>query len=137
MLLTRLKSPLCIGANCEIFIPCSEAPCFNSGECTNANDYSDYSCLCPTTHTGENCETVIPCENSPCQNNGTCTNANDFSSYSCECPETHTGTNCEVLVPCSIAPCQNDGPCANWYVYDLGLSGYLCTCGDSHTESEE
>ncbi|XP_041478054.1 uncharacterized protein LOC121425992 [Lytechinus variegatus] len=39
----------------EEFDPCDSSPCQNGGECSSAD--GQYSCQCPSTHTGTNCET--------------------------------------------------------------------------------
>jgi hypothetical protein len=126
------------GKDCETFIPCSDAPCQNEGECSDLEDFSDYTCACGvnnatslTTHTGKDCETFIPCSDAPCQNDGECADLEDYSDYECTCAvnnstdlTTHTGKDCETFVPCSDAPCQNDGECGDLEDY----SDYECTC---------
>ena len=50
------------GYDCETFIPCSAVPCQNNGTCTNAEDYSYYTCTCEEhQYTGHDCELIVPC----------------------------------------------------------------------------
>lgn len=100
---------------------CTSVPCQQSAPCTNVGT-NDYSCACPSSHSGKNCQTNIDdCAPNPCMQGAACTDLN--SDYSCACPTGYTGKNCETAVSTTCTKtCQNGGTC------QLSNGVAVCSC---------
>ncbi|CAC5400905.1 unnamed protein product [Mytilus coruscus] len=74
---------------------CEGSICENNGTCVDG--VFNYTCTCPSSHTGFHCESDIDfCQyvDLPCRNGGTCIDG--LFDYKCACPLKHIGDHCDI-----------------------------------------
>ena len=88
--------------------PCSSAPCFNGGTCTNNNGF--FICNCVSGFSGVRCQTNTDnCLQNPCQNGGTCVDG--LNTFTCQCRTGFSGNLCQNSNFCANNPCFNGATC--------------------------